>query len=183
MPILPAPEPVVLQASPVIANQQIVSTPQVVVPCYAAQPIVYVVQVPGAGPTPPNSECSSDVENLQLCTVERLAQPIDVEQKDDIIILPLSPDPELQCSLDVTEDATGRIRSIVTSSNISLPDRRKKKNKKGKINNNNNNNNNDNSSEEMDCDVEVVQTTPATKTVSQSVILSETFFSIEKFVG
>lgn len=49
------------------------STP-VVVPCYTP-PIVYVVQVPAAVPTPPTSECSSDAENLQICSVERLSQP------------------------------------------------------------------------------------------------------------
>lgn len=146
---------------------------QVVVPCYAAQPIVYVVQVPGAGPTPPASECSSDVENVQLCTVERLAQPMELEQKDDIIILPLSPDPVLEQSV-VSESSAGEVETVVTSTNLSLPDRRKKKNRREKSSNNNNN---DNSSEDMDCDVDVVQVTPVAKTVS-------VFYQIVlKFIG
>lgn len=172
VPILPAPEPVILHTAPVVTSQQVITSPQVVVPCYTTQPIVYVVQVPGAGPTPPTSECSSDVENVQLCTVERLGEPLDVGQKDDIIILPLSPEPDSHTGLEQTvvpESSTKKMENMVTSSNISLPDRRKKKNRRGK---GSNINNNDHSVEDMDCDVEVVQVSPVSKTVRISRISS-----------
>lgn len=171
VPILPAPEPVLLHAAPVVTTQQVVTAPQVVLPCYAAQPIVYVVQVPGAGPTPPASECSSDVENVQLCTVESMAHPMEVEQKDDIIILPLSPDHGVEHTV-ITGNSVEKVEAVVTSSNLSLPDRRKKRNRREKgFNINNNNNNNNNSSEEIDIDVEVIQVTPVAKTVSIVIVL------------
>lgn len=164
MPILPALEPVLLHAAPVIATQQVIAPPPVMVPCYAAPPIVYVVQVPGAGPTPPVSECSSE-ENVQVCTVERLGQQLEVDQKDDILILPLSPDPVLEQPV-VSEVSTRSVETMVTPSNlgVNLPDRRKRKSRKRKRRNNNNN---DNSSENMDCnDEDDTQEAPLTKTVS-----------------
>ncbi|XP_056639734.1 zinc finger protein 62 homolog [Diorhabda sublineata] len=124
------PEPIekrhvsVIQHAPVSQPTQPVIVPQqVVLPCYTASPIVYVVQVPATAPTPPISECSSDVENVQLCTMERLHQDVAVvqEQTDDIIILPLSPEPE-------TSDQNNG-RTTVAASHMNIPDRRKKKNK------------------------------------------------------
>lgn len=71
------------------------------IPCYQP-PIVYVVQVPAA-PTPPTSECSSDAENQQICLTDNVndttaTTTIPVQtisgSNEDIIILPLSPEPE-----------------------------------------------------------------------------------------
>lgn len=159
VPILPAPEPVILQTAPIMTTQPVVAPPHVVVPCYA-QPIVYVVQVPGAMPTPPTSDCNSDVENVQLCTVERLGQPMGVDPEKDIIILPLSPEPDLNENLSVKDNMA----------TISLPDRRKKKNKRKKIINNNN----EHSVEDVDCDVEIL---PVTSAASKTVSLFHNLYS------
>ncbi|XP_017771898.1 PREDICTED: zinc finger and SCAN domain-containing protein 21-like [Nicrophorus vespilloides] len=74
-----SPEPITFQSS---------------LPAYQP-PIVYLVQVPAA-PTPPTSECSSDAENLQIClTDEFVGGQITLQQNnEDILILPLSPEPE-----------------------------------------------------------------------------------------
>ncbi|VEN60190.1 unnamed protein product, partial [Callosobruchus maculatus] len=110
----PPPPPPAQHQQPTV----IVQNSQVVVPCYTP-PIVYVVQMPSTVPTPPTSECSSDAENLQVCNIERIAT-----SNDDIIILPLSPEPENQTSQDGIQKV-----DVVATSHVEIPDRRKRKNR------------------------------------------------------
>ncbi|KAH0811960.1 hypothetical protein GEV33_010826 [Tenebrio molitor] len=116
----------------------------VTVPCYPP-PIVYVVQVPAA-PTPPTSECSSDAENLQLCndrTKFRSVQPLSGSHQD-ILILPLSPEPDgrLHEQPPPTDD---KQETVIASSHLNIPDRRKRKNKRTNKTNKTSRNNNDRS--------------------------------------
>lgn len=132
------------------------------IPCYPS-PIVYVVQMPPI-PTPPTSDCSSDTENLQTPTFStfdkikfaNVPAPSD-DQKSDILILPLSPEPEVVEDGGSTEAAVDRSRvagggdtvkmeTVIASCPLDIPDRRKRKNKrtnKTKKTSKNNNNVND----------------------------------------
>ncbi|XP_072395042.1 uncharacterized protein [Diabrotica undecimpunctata] len=127
---------VIQHASVTQTTHSVIVPQQVVLPCITASPIVYLVQVPAAVPTPPTSECSSDVENLQLCTVESLHQDVTVvpDSSDDIIILPLSPEPE---------NYEHQTQQTVVSSHLSIPDRRKRKNKRTNRNKKNTENDDD----------------------------------------
>ncbi|KAK9751944.1 Zinc finger, C2H2 type [Popillia japonica] len=98
----PAPLPSYRTASPLPVS----------IPCYQP-PILYLVQVPANAPTPPTSECSSDAENQILSTANTAAIrnqstthiPIISttnhiistihHEAEDILILPLSPEPEV----------------------------------------------------------------------------------------
>ncbi|CAH1179064.1 unnamed protein product [Phaedon cochleariae] len=111
------------QATPVIVQ----TAPSVVMPC----PIVYVVQMPNTAPTPPASDSSSDADNVQYGFVERFNTnvPILPEQNEDIIILPLSPEPMVQDVRDSGDDQKGKCDMAM--SQFSLPDRRKRSSKRG----------------------------------------------------
>ncbi|GJQ68505.1 hypothetical protein Trydic_g17078 [Trypoxylus dichotomus] len=95
----PAPPPTYRTASPLPVS----------IPCYQP-PILYVVQVPATAPTPPTSECSSDAENQILstntATIRNQTTHIPIistthtisaihHESEDILILPLSPEPEI----------------------------------------------------------------------------------------
>ncbi|XP_044254799.1 zinc finger protein 628-like [Tribolium madens] len=115
----------------------------VTVPCYPP-PIVYVVQVPAA-PTPPTSECSSDAENLHFSDRTKLRGVVGAQQ--DILILPLSPEPDsrlqeppLQPQPPTTD--VGQ-ETVIASSHLNIPDRRKRKNKRTNKSNKAAKNNND----------------------------------------
>lgn len=139
------------------------------IPCYQP-PIVYVVQVP-AVPTPPTSECSSDAENQQICLTETITETttIPIEplsgSNEDIIILPLSPEPETNNRTKELETTSSvivssvqaqyeqqqthppiREQSVITSNHLTIPDRRRNKTRTNNIktNKDNSNNNNDN---------------------------------------
>ncbi|KAJ8922352.1 hypothetical protein NQ315_004295 [Exocentrus adspersus] len=148
--------------APRLPPQVLVQGPTpVVVPCYTP-PIVYVVQVPAAVPTPPTSECSSDAENLQICTVERVNRPtvqvnksyllmhavrkrVLSEQSEDILILPLSPEPDSQVGQEVANSDVGgqKVQTLIASPHLNIPDRRKRKNKRSNKTNKTSKNNND----------------------------------------
>jgi hypothetical protein len=135
----------------------------VTVPCYPP-PIVYVVQVPAA-PTPPTSECSSDAENLQLCndrTKFRSVQPLSGSHQD-ILILPLSPEPDgrLHEQPPPTDD---KQETVIASSHLNIPDRRKRKNKRTNKTNKTSRNNNDRST--LDNNIENGKDAKTAKTVS-----------------
>lgn len=98
-------------------------------PCYPT-PILYVVQVPTI-PTPPTSECSSDAENqLQNFSIQAVT-----EKPDDIFILPLSPEPEgrgnesamLPCCEQASKTSVARKESVITATELNIPDRRMRK--------------------------------------------------------
>ncbi|KAL1518324.1 hypothetical protein ABEB36_001963 [Hypothenemus hampei] len=98
--------------------------------------VVYLVQVPHSQPTPPGSECSSDVENVP--------KSISLEESADLIVLPLSPEADIPpgpsgwavkkptdeiCSL-LQGDQVGQQSTVEGSKTIflkDLPDRRRKK--------------------------------------------------------
>lgn len=112
----------------------------VTIPCYQPN-IVYVVQVP-AVPTPPTSECSSDAENHQVCLNEKSKQTAIPLQalptgNEDILILPLSPEPEGRIQEPTVHStntvivspvypAPVREQSVIASSHLSIPDKRVK---------------------------------------------------------
>ncbi|XP_045461893.1 zinc finger protein SNAI1-like isoform X2 [Harmonia axyridis] len=116
--------------------------PQVImpIPCYPS-PIVYVVQMPPL-PTPPTSDCSSDTENLQIptfSTFEKIkfanVQAPSEDQNSDILILPLSPEPEVvENGADRSRMAGGgdtvKMETVIASCPLDIPDRRKRKNKR-----------------------------------------------------
>ncbi|XP_060520598.1 zinc finger protein 16-like isoform X2 [Cylas formicarius] len=107
----------------------------VVTPSYAP-PIVYVVQVPATLPTPPTSECSSDAENLQFCTTITQQSSVqiisEVPHEQDIIILPLSPEPDTFIGQNRSVAGASQSSNSVSTkmAPIVIPDRRKRKNKK-----------------------------------------------------
>ncbi|KAJ8970443.1 hypothetical protein NQ314_001238, partial [Rhamnusium bicolor] len=150
------------------------TTTPVVVPCYTP-PIVYVVQVPAAVPTPPTSECSSDAENLQICTVERLGQPglqVLSEPVEDILILPLSPEPDSQSGQEVANtDASGqKLETVIASSHLNIPDRRKRKNKRTNKTNKTSKNNNDSCTSDNNIDSSGSEITTTSKTKFYKVV-------------
>lgn len=161
----------VIQHAPVCQTTQPVIVPQqVVLPCYTTSPIVYVVQVPAAVPTPPTSECSSDVENVQLCTVERLHHDVTMhETNDDIIILPLSPEPDNIELVSVQQ----RLQNSSVNSPLNIPDRRKRRNKRNKSNRNSINHEGDENS--MDFDKEQLIQSSNTVRISQINLKIELF--------
>lgn len=115
--------------SPEIGPQTAASLP-LSLPCYPP-PILYVVQVPTI-PTPPTSECSSDAENQLQNNFSIQAVS---EKQDDIFILPLSPEPEsraneagiLPCCEQATKTSVVRTESVITSTELNIPDRRIRK--------------------------------------------------------
>ncbi|XP_044760275.1 zinc finger protein 69 homolog [Coccinella septempunctata] len=136
--------------------------PQIImpIPCYPS-PIVYVVQMPPI-PTPPTSDYSSDTENLQtptFTTFDKIkftnVQAPSEDQRSDILILPLSPEPEVvevggSAAADRLRMAGGgdtvKMETVIASCPLDIPDRRKRKNKrtnKTKKTSKNNNNVND----------------------------------------
>lgn len=177
----------------------------VTVPCYTTPPIVYVVQVPAAVPTPPTSECSSDAENLQICgsgggggggghpTVQH-HQTLSDNHNDDILILPLSPEPDshlggitVQETLTTTATTAAATitathhsnivsttengspvtqETVIASSHLNIPDRRKRKNKRTNKTNKTYKNNNDNST--ADNNIDSISDDAASKTVRSS---------------
>ncbi|KAJ8973841.1 hypothetical protein NQ317_002788, partial [Molorchus minor] len=145
----------------------------VVVPCYTP-PIVYVVQVPAAVPTPPTSECSSDAENLQICSVERLGAPVQVlsEHANDILILPLSPEPDSH-GAEEELDSNGtspKLEAVIASSHLNIPDRRKRKNKRTNKNNKTPKNNNDSCTSDNNIDSSAAEVTTTCKTKFYKVV-------------
>ncbi|XP_018569771.1 transcriptional repressor scratch 1 [Anoplophora glabripennis] len=136
----------------------------VVVPCYTP-PIVYVVQVPAAVPTPPTSECSSDAENLQICSVLS-------EQSEDILILPLSPEPDSQSGQEVANsDVAGqKLETVIASSHLNIPDRRKRKNKRTNKTNKTSKNNNDSCTSDNNIDSSGSEITTTSKTKFYKVV-------------
>lgn len=120
--------------SPEPGNHQLQTSIPVSVPCYTA-PILYVVQVPTI-PTPPTSECSSDAENqLQHVCINEATQPghfsllqtTAPSDKDDIFIMPLSPEPEIVPSREENEKKTSvvRVESVIVSTERAVPETRR----------------------------------------------------------
>ncbi|KAL3283769.1 hypothetical protein HHI36_017939 [Cryptolaemus montrouzieri] len=122
------------------------SAPQIVmpIPCYPS-PIVYVVQMPPI-PTPPTSDCSSDADTLQTPTFSTFdkikianVHTLSENQNSDILILPLSPEPEVvqegSGSEGTDRSRTGlgdtvKMDTVIASCPLDIPDRRKRKNKR-----------------------------------------------------
>lgn len=155
-PLSPEPAPTYRTASPLPVS----------IPCYQP-PIVYVVQVSAAAPTPPTSECSSDAENQILTTAtvtKNHSAHVPIASirdhtvgihhgNEDILILPLSPEPEAS-NHDPEPQNTHTVivsppqhpvivreQSVITSTHQLAAEKKRtnrNKNANNKINNNNN---------------------------------------------
>ncbi|XP_064213044.1 zinc finger protein with KRAB and SCAN domains 1 [Tribolium castaneum] len=150
----------------------------VTVPCYPP-PIVYVVQVPAA-PTPPTSECSSDADFSDRTKLRS------VQAQQDILILPLSPEPDSRLQeppppppqQPAAAEQADKHETVIASSHLNIPDRRKRKNKRTNKSNKAAKNNNDRDT--LDHNVDGGKEAKAPKTKFYKVVEEESDDSADR---
>lgn len=93
------------------------------------------------------------------------------EQSEDILILPLSPEPDSQSGQEVANsDVAGqKLETVIASSHLNIPDRRKRKNKRTNKTNKTSKNNNDSCTSDNNIDSSGSEITTTSKTVSSPV--------------